>query len=285
MALYRAICGEEGETYRKAMIELLNKIKTVNIALTDVLKCDESFVKYWSELEVVLDNECEYHDEAVAVVAIVEKMSCDEFVELLTSTDNSVQVWKQLKDFVPDFKLGVEMLRALEKIMLEARIEYFESLRANVGEESFESILEMLEPRFAFEFGEKLTAKVMDLSWADEADTHYLDYVKLTLTPAGIDTRKCMRRYKDCILSSQFEKLTEWLLAMHQKCVDADAWDPSDEDKILVEEPLIRALQNSSDEHNEAIAEIARAYAYDPDVLREKVNQKSVEGNAVEVQG
>jgi hypothetical protein len=285
MALYRAICGEEGETYRKTMIELLNKIKTVNIALTDVLKSDESFVKYWPELEVVLDNECEYHNEAVVVVAIVEKMSCDEFVELLTSKANSVQVLKRLVDLKPDFLLGVEMLRALEKIMLEERIEYFELLRANVEEESFECILKMLEPRFAFEFGEKLTAKMMDLSWADEADTHYLDYVKLTLTPTGIDTRKCMRRYKDCILSSKFEKLTGWLLAMHQKCVDADAWDPSDEDKILVEEPLIRALQNSSDEHNEAIAEIARAYAYDPDVLREKVNQKSVEGNAVEVQG
>jgi hypothetical protein len=255
------------------------------ISLTDVLKSDESFVKYWPELEVVLDNECEYHNEAVVVVSIVEKMSCDEFVDLLTAKANGVQVLKRLVDLKPDFLLGVEMLRALEKIMLEARTEYFESMRANVGEESFECILEMLEPRFAFEFGEKLTAKMMDVSWSDEVDSHYLDYAKLSLTPTGIDSGKCMRRYKDCILSSQFDRLVGWLLAVHQKCVDADAWNPSDEDKILVEEPLTRALQNSSDEHNEAIAEIARAYAYDPDVLREKVNQKSVEGNAVEVQG
>ena len=285
MALYRAICGEDGATYRKTMVELLNKTKTANISLTDVLKSSGTFVKYWPELEVSLDDECEYHNEAVAVVAIVEKMSCDEFVELLTSKANSVQVLKRLVDLEPDFKLGVEMLRALEKIMLEARAEYFESLRANVGEESFECILEMLEPRFAFAFGEKLTAKIMDVSWTDEADSHYLDYAKLTLTPTAIDSEKFMRRYRDSILSTQFDKLVGWLLVVHKKCVDADAWAPSDEDKILVEEPLARVLQNGSDEHREAVAEIARAYAYDPDVLREKADQKPREGDAVEAQG
>ena len=285
MALYRAICGDDVETFRKTMEELLNKAKVANVALPDVLKIDGSFVKYWSELEVLLGNECEYHNEAVVVVAIVEKMNCDEFVELLTTKVNGVRVLKRLVDLVPDFKLGVEMLRALEKIMLEARTEYFELLRDNVGEESFECILGMLEPRFAFEFGERMTAKMMDVSWADEADSHYLDYAKLALTPTAIDSGKCMRRYKDCILSSQFDKLVGWLLVVHQKCVEADAWDPSDEDKILVEEPLALALQNGSDEHKEDVAEIARTYAYDPDVLREKVNQKPVEGNAAEAQG
>ena len=75
------------------------------------------------------------------------------------------------------------------------------------------------------------------------------------------------------------------MLVVLQKCVDVGAWDPSDEDKILVEEPLTRALQNGSDEHREAVAEIARAYAYDPDVLREKADQKPGEGDAVEAQG
>ncbi|MBQ2624574.1 MAG: hypothetical protein IJI36_06960 [Kiritimatiellae bacterium] len=285
MALYRAICGDDVETFRKTMVELLNKAKVANVALTDVLKIDGSFVKYWSELEALLDNECEYHNEAVVVVAIVEKMNCDEFVELLTTKVNGVRVLKRLVDLVPDFKLGVEMLRALEKIMLEARTEYFELLRDNVGEGSFECILGMLEPRFAFEFGERMTAKMMDVSWADEADSHYLDYAKLALTPTAIDSGKCMRRYKDCILSSKFDKLVGWLLVVHQKCVEADAWDPSDEDKILVEEPLALALQNGSEEHKEDVAEIARTYAYDPDVLREKVNQKPVEGNAAEAQG
>ena len=285
MALYRAICGEDVEVFRKTMVELLNKTKKANVAFVDILKSDGSFVGYWSELEVLLDNECEYHNEAADVVAIVEKMNCDEFVELLTTKANGVRVLKRLVDLVPDFKLGIELLRALEKIMLEARTEYFELLRANVGEESFECILGMLEPRFAFEFGEKMTARMMDVSWTDEADSHYLDYAKLTLTSTAIDSVKCMRRYKDCILSSQFDKLVVWLLVVHQKCVDANAWNPSDEDKILVEEPLARALQNGSDERQEDVAEIARAYAYDPDVLREKVDQEPVEGNAVEAQG
>lgn len=285
MALYCAICGEDVEAFRKMMVALLNKAKKANVAFADILKNDGSFVRYWPELEVLLDNECEYHNEAAAVVAIVAKMNSDEFVELLTTKANGVRVLKRLVDLVPDFKLGIEMLRALEKIMFKARTEYFEPLRANVGEGPFECILEMLEPRFAFEFGEKLTAKMMDVSWSDEVDSHYLDYAKLALTPTAVDSGKCMRRYKDGILSTQFDKLIEWLLVVHQKCVEADAWDPSDEDKILVEEPLARALQNRSDEQREAVAEIAKAYGYNPDALREKVDQRPAEGNTGEVQG
>ena len=127
----------------------------------------------------MLDNECEYHNEAAAVVAIVEKMNCDEFVDLFTTKNHAVRVFKRLVDLAPDFRLGVEVLRALEKIMLGAREEHFERLRANVEVESFRCIVEMLDPRFAFEFGEKLTAKVMDISWPEEVDSHYLDYAKL----------------------------------------------------------------------------------------------------------
>ena len=130
-----------------------------------------------------------------------------------------------------------------------------------------------------------MTARLMDVSWTDEADSHYLDYAKLALTPTAIDSEKCMRQCKDCILSSQFDKLVGWLLVIRQKCVEADVWDPSDEDKILVEEPLSRALQNGSGEHLVAVAEIARAYGYNPDVLREKVDHQPVDGNTGEVQG
>ena len=184
---------------------------------------------------------------------------------------------KRLVDLVPDFRLGVEVLRALEKIMLGAREEHFERLRANVEVESFRCIIEMLDPRFAFEFGEKLTVKVMDMSWPEEVDSHYLDYAKFGLNSAAIDSSKCMQRYKDCILSSQFGQLVDWLLAVYQKCVEANLWMPSAEDKILVEEPLSRALQDGSGECRDAVGKIARAYGYDPDVLQRHADSRAEE--------
>lgn len=277
MALYRAICGEDVEAYRKTMVQLLNKAKKDNVALAEILKNDGSFVEYWLELEVLLDNECEYHNEAAAVVAIVEKMNCDEFVDLFTTKNHAVRVLKRLADLAPDLRLGVEVLRALEKIMLGAREEHFERLRANVEVESFRCIIELLDPRFAFEFGEKLTVKVMDMSWPEEVDSHYLDYAKFGLNSAAIDSSKCMQRYKDCILSSQFGQLVDWLLAVYQKCVEANLWMPSAEDKILVEEPLSRALQDGSGECRDAVGKIARAYGYDPDVLQRHADSRAEE--------